>query len=194
MRRRSADIRPRRPTGAGATDRSVLSSSAKLSPPSSHEHCCPRVRHSLLYEPRSTRQRQFQGACGFFSSGFNVRIECTYKNLLYCSTQNTAFLSNHSFHPQNFPVPLRPGTIMGTGKVVADYLGPQFRKLLGSKKWYGFCTKPLSQSGRHLQKRHLQNNRGHNCLLPKKVEVLSVVVDPHASSNARYLFRLCRTH
>ncbi|MXQ99079.1 hypothetical protein E5288_WYG003702 [Bos mutus] len=46
--------------------------------------------------------------------GFNVRIECTYKNLLYSSTQNTAFLSNHDFHPQNFLVPLRPGTTMGT--------------------------------------------------------------------------------
>ena len=60
-------------------------------------------------------------ACGFFSSGFNVRIECTYKNLLYCSTQNTTFLSNHSFHPQNFPVPLRPGTIMGTGKNLEEF-------------------------------------------------------------------------
>ncbi|KAI4550430.1 hypothetical protein MJT46_018595 [Ovis ammon polii x Ovis aries] len=66
-------------------------------------------------------------ACGFFSLGFNVRI----RDLLYSSTQNTAFLSNHGFHPQNFAVPLRPGTTMGTGKVAADYLGPQFRKLLG---------------------------------------------------------------
>ena len=60
-------------------------------------------------------------ACGFFSSGFNVRIKCTYKNLLYSSTQNTAFLSNHGFHPQNFAVPLRPGTTMGTGKNLEEF-------------------------------------------------------------------------
>lgn len=55
-------------------------------------------------------------ACGFFSLGFNVR-----KYLLYSSTQNTAFLSNHGFHPQNFAVPLRPGTTMGTGKNLEEF-------------------------------------------------------------------------
>ena len=55
-------------------------------------------------------------ACGFFSSGFNGR-----KYLLYSSTQNTAFLSNHGFHPQNFAVPLRPGTTMGTGKNLEEF-------------------------------------------------------------------------
>lgn len=44
-----------------------------------------------------------------------------YENLLYSSTQNTAFLSNHGFHPQNFPVPLRPGTTMGTGKNLEEF-------------------------------------------------------------------------
>ncbi|XDC68253.1 hypothetical protein R6Z07M_019435 [Ovis aries] len=85
-----------------------LGDEAKRSPLSSHEHCCPPVHHSLPYEPCSTR-----------------------KYLLYSSTQNTAFLSDHGFHPQNFAVPLRPDTNIGTGKVAADYLGPQFRKLLG---------------------------------------------------------------
>ncbi|KAG5194318.1 hypothetical protein JEQ12_013115 [Ovis aries] len=56
-------------------------------------------------------------ACGFFSLGFNVRI----RDLLYSSTQNTAFLSNHGFHPQNFAVPLRPGTTMGTGKNLEEF-------------------------------------------------------------------------
>lgn len=55
-------------------------------------------------------------ACGFFSLGFNVR-----KYLLYSSTQNTAFLSNHGFHPQNFAVPLRPGTNIGTGKNLEEF-------------------------------------------------------------------------
>lgn len=60
-------------------------------------------------------------ACGFFSSGFNVRREFTYENLLHSSTQNTAFLSDHGFCPQNLPVLLRPGTTMGSGENLEEF-------------------------------------------------------------------------
>ncbi|CAN0469499.1 unnamed protein product [Rangifer tarandus platyrhynchus] len=66
-----------------------------------HDHCCPRVHRSLM---------------SHVPPGFNVRREFTYENLLHSSTQNTAFQNDHGFCPQNSPVPLRPGTTIGSGE------------------------------------------------------------------------------